>query len=276
MAMSPGNQAITGGTVLRSPAIQSPNYVAGVSGWIVRQDGSAEFNSGTFRGSIEVGSLTGQHFWVNNPNTTDVIDVYSSSNQLVFSIDNNGRVVSSSTVVPTEEVVIVGASVLIEDTATTPQITPRINGSLSDDLIDLFVTGGVPKNAAGGTTPAFLTLECGDTPGSAWIKAGQRNIQGPLLQSDVSSNANQLLRLGSFSGTTNASGQFAKTNAAGFNIAGAVVMFDQTSMSAGIWCSGAFNYGSTTLNTQWLRSSGTGTVSTYANSAVAGTYIAWG
>jgi hypothetical protein len=35
----------TGGTVLRIPAIQSPNFVNGVSGWIIRQDGSAQFNS---------------------------------------------------------------------------------------------------------------------------------------------------------------------------------------------------------------------------------------
>lgn len=35
----------TGGTALRLPAIQSPNFVNGVSGWIIRQDGSAQFNS---------------------------------------------------------------------------------------------------------------------------------------------------------------------------------------------------------------------------------------
>jgi len=45
---------ITGGNVLRIPAIRSPNYVANVSGWTINQDGSAQFNSATFIGSITI------------------------------------------------------------------------------------------------------------------------------------------------------------------------------------------------------------------------------
>lgn len=56
MAMVPENPVV-GGTVLRRAAIQSPNYVAGVSGWIIKQDGSVEFNNGTFRGTIIGGQL---------------------------------------------------------------------------------------------------------------------------------------------------------------------------------------------------------------------------
>jgi hypothetical protein len=276
MAMSPGNQAITGGTVLRAPAIQSPNYVAGVSGWIIRQDGSAEFNAGTFRGSIEVGSLTGQHFWVNNPSTGDMIDVYNSLNKLVFSIDANGKVTSADAV-GTAEIVLNGANLLFEDTAQSPVTNSAINGGArSADASALTLSAGQPANYTGVGQGAFVVLNTGDTPASEWINTEQRGIPGALLQTDQNSNANQLLHLDSFSGTTGASGAFSLANAASFPIKGAMVMFNQTSMSAGIWCSGAFNYGSTTLNTQWLRSSGTGTVSTYNNSAVAGTYIAWG
>jgi len=36
--------------------IQSPNFQTGVSGWIVRKDGTVEFNSGVFRGSISIGN----------------------------------------------------------------------------------------------------------------------------------------------------------------------------------------------------------------------------
>ena len=50
--MTPGDPVV-GGTVLRRPAMQSPNYVAGVSGWTINADGSAEFNDVTIRGSIE-------------------------------------------------------------------------------------------------------------------------------------------------------------------------------------------------------------------------------
>lgn len=52
--MQPGNP-IVGGTVLRRPAIQSPDFVTGVSGWIVKIDGSAEFNNVSVRGSLGVG-----------------------------------------------------------------------------------------------------------------------------------------------------------------------------------------------------------------------------
>lgn len=41
--MMPQNP-IVGGTVLRIPAIQSPNFVSGVSGWTINADGTAQFN----------------------------------------------------------------------------------------------------------------------------------------------------------------------------------------------------------------------------------------
>lgn len=42
---------------LRLAFLRSPNYVAGISGWTINQDGSVEFNNGTFRGVIVGGSL---------------------------------------------------------------------------------------------------------------------------------------------------------------------------------------------------------------------------
>lgn len=46
------NNPIVGGTALRIPAIQSPNYNPGVAGWIIKIDGSAEFNNLTVRGTF--------------------------------------------------------------------------------------------------------------------------------------------------------------------------------------------------------------------------------
>lgn len=43
---------IVGGISLRIPAIRSPNYVPGVSGWTINIDGSAEFNNLTIRGEF--------------------------------------------------------------------------------------------------------------------------------------------------------------------------------------------------------------------------------
>lgn len=49
--MMPGDPLV-GGVALRRPAIQSPNYVTGMSGWTINADGSAEFNNLTIRGTF--------------------------------------------------------------------------------------------------------------------------------------------------------------------------------------------------------------------------------
>jgi hypothetical protein len=49
-----GNPIIGGQSKLIREAIQSPNYLPGVSGWSINRDGTAEFASGTFRGPISV------------------------------------------------------------------------------------------------------------------------------------------------------------------------------------------------------------------------------
>lgn len=63
--MQPGNP-IVGGTTLRIPAIQSPDYVTGVSGWTINIDGTVEFNSGTFRGTVTAGTFAGTNFVINS------------------------------------------------------------------------------------------------------------------------------------------------------------------------------------------------------------------
>ena len=49
--MMPGDPVV-GSTILRRPAIQSPNYVTGSSGWAINADGSAEFSNVTVRGEF--------------------------------------------------------------------------------------------------------------------------------------------------------------------------------------------------------------------------------
>lgn len=53
--MQPDDDQLVGGTVLRRPAIRSPNFVTGVSGWSINIDGSAEFQNATIRGSLVIG-----------------------------------------------------------------------------------------------------------------------------------------------------------------------------------------------------------------------------
>lgn len=65
--MQPQDDAIVGGTALRIPAIQSPNFSAGSLGWIIRADGSAEFNGATFRGNVVIQSNQAVLFYSATP-----------------------------------------------------------------------------------------------------------------------------------------------------------------------------------------------------------------
>jgi hypothetical protein len=70
------NQAI-GGTLLKRKAIQSPNYVPGVSGWTVNKDGTAEFSGlvlrGTFNGTNFVIGSSGAFFYGGTPAAGNLI-----------------------------------------------------------------------------------------------------------------------------------------------------------------------------------------------------------
>ncbi len=55
-----GNALVAGFTLVRQ-AIQSANYVAGISGWMVGRDGNAEFNDVTMRGELLVADPDGSY-----------------------------------------------------------------------------------------------------------------------------------------------------------------------------------------------------------------------
>ena len=70
-------EPVVGSTILRRPAIQSPNYAAGSSGWTINQDGSAEFNNltirGTFQGTDFVINANGAFFYSGTPAAGNLI-----------------------------------------------------------------------------------------------------------------------------------------------------------------------------------------------------------
>jgi hypothetical protein len=63
------NDPIVGGQYLRRASIRSPNYITGVSGWTINQDGTAEFNNTTIRGSLLVIGTDGSQVSVEVPGT---------------------------------------------------------------------------------------------------------------------------------------------------------------------------------------------------------------
>lgn len=80
--MMPGDPVV-GSTILRRPAIQSPNFVTTVSGWTINADGSAEFNNllirGTFNGTDFVVNSSGAFFYSGTPAAGNLISSVTNS-----------------------------------------------------------------------------------------------------------------------------------------------------------------------------------------------------
>lgn len=55
-----------GGGNLVVTSMQSPNFVAGSTGWQIRKDGNVEFNSGVFRGTVTASTFQGTDFIINS------------------------------------------------------------------------------------------------------------------------------------------------------------------------------------------------------------------
>lgn len=96
----PYTNPVVSGTVLVRSAIQSIDYVAGVSGWAIFRDGTAEFNNVTVRGTVIAGGgavtldATGLHV-LTGTRSTDIDTVHGI---VIHSIPDDG---SAAQLVPT-------------------------------------------------------------------------------------------------------------------------------------------------------------------------------
>jgi hypothetical protein len=64
---------IVAGNVLVRNAIQSPNYLPGSAGWIIRRDGSAEFSNAIFRGSVDISGSNNLLMYTSTPAAGDLV-----------------------------------------------------------------------------------------------------------------------------------------------------------------------------------------------------------
>jgi hypothetical protein len=78
MALKPQGNNILAGTALAIAQVNSPAFVTGVSGWIIRQDGSAEFNNVVIRGGEVIGGT--QLIYSGTP----------AANNLIYSVAASG------------------------------------------------------------------------------------------------------------------------------------------------------------------------------------------
>ena len=105
--MMPGDPVV-GGNVLRRPAIASPDYVPGVSGWSINASGSAQFNNLSI--IIQPGSASGF-----------VLTVTDVNGNVLANIDTLGNI-TGQTVNAVTDVIVAGNSQLAENTALAAAI----------------------------------------------------------------------------------------------------------------------------------------------------------
>jgi hypothetical protein len=202
------NEIAAGNGAIVRNWLQSENFVTGVSGWRISKNGNAEFSNGTFRGSIESGPLSGQHFVVNNVSTGDVVDIYDSSNRLIFSIDQNG-VLTSYTYAggpSAGHLQIDGADITFNNNSgyispDPPSISAPDITSGGNDL--QFYSGTANGNI---NNASVMQLFGGTSTSGAEIRATARGITGDVLQLDSSNNNNQLVHVGTYNISTDAGG----------------------------------------------------------------------
>lgn len=102
---------LVAGYVLIRQEVRSPDYVAGVSGWILRRDGYAEFNEIVVRGSGSFGPAGGPRIELSD---TGVLTIYNSSNQLVAQLDATGLFVQDLATGAQAGLRLTGGSTLVQ------------------------------------------------------------------------------------------------------------------------------------------------------------------
>lgn len=138
---------IIGGTKLIRQAINSPDFQAGVSGWSINKDGTAEFNDAEIRGSLEAGggNVTVNSFGVHvaDPNVGVQFDVNSGAGFQGRKLPDNGSLSQLQA----------GGSLFLR-----PQTPSPVNGVVSTSgqvVAKYFTSGGVENPWFQIAAPAF-------------------------------------------------------------------------------------------------------------------------
>lgn len=176
---------ILGGTVLVRPAIKSPNYVPGVSGWSINRDGSAEFDDLTIRGTFdgtdyEINS-SGEFFYSGTP----------AFGNLVMSIANAAGTDSHGNPYAGPGVAIyssggTGVQMILSGTEAKLQFPSgysleaqiaRLETSVPGSFIQMFMAG--PSiTTAGHTDQAYWEMTSSDGTASAACQFSYSDIAG--------------------------------------------------------------------------------------------------
>lgn len=153
--MFPFTNAITGGGgALVRPRIKSPDYVTGVSGWTVNQDGTAEFQDATIRGSLALGGTS--------PAAREVIGGTVPAELVTYYAAGSPETVTA----PETVVALVSAAydgqgnyvyqVLVVDSSAPMEISSLAIGKVISGVVTEFTRTVLNPNIGGGTQTDYL------------------------------------------------------------------------------------------------------------------------
>ncbi len=122
---------VVAGTVLIRDAIQSPNYVAGVSGWTINADGTSEFNDVTVRGELFVTDPDGSY--------VRIYDQDPGSGALIeFGLPTaSGAVLTPGSITSTDSVAGSGEPGLVFVSATVDGTPTGVINLISNTTLDI-------------------------------------------------------------------------------------------------------------------------------------------
>jgi hypothetical protein len=182
------NPVVAGeGGILIRESIQSPDFVAGVSGWIIRRDGSAEFNDITARGRIEVGPTNGPQvvidstpfagfieFPSNAAFEADSATIRAQSNEADPVVGLDLRIESATTVNSTDQAYIELSSES-QDQATPARLEMGVSGASSNMVLS---AAGLEINGALTTTDAEIFVDDNSSNGNYPLRVSRGRVNG--------------------------------------------------------------------------------------------------
>ncbi|HET7641154.1 MAG TPA: hypothetical protein VFK47_20765 [Ktedonobacteraceae bacterium] len=188
------------GTLVRN-AIRSPNFVHNVSGWTINQDGSAEFNNltvrGTFNGTNYTINSSGAFFYSGTPAHGNLIvsitsasgtDSFGNSYPQGINVTTgtiSGTAISAGTITGTA---ISGGTItgttITGGTIQTSSSNPKVLLSGANNDLEVFNSAGTQVGTFGGSTGA---LTVGSATGSHF------KMDPSTSKFDVFNSSNQLV-----------------------------------------------------------------------------------
>lgn len=192
------NPILGGAATLIRAAIQSANYVAGSTGWVIGRDGSFDVNSGTFRGSVNIGGvvlLNSAGLHIEKVGGSSQYDINVNAGFLTRNVPDNGQYTQmypqSFSSEPQNPTPINGYTVssgkfytqLVGSTETPlTNVTSPGYGSNHTAVLGLYGQdfASATDNSKVSLTASTVTVRGGDI-GGGWVGGGELTSASPAI-----------------------------------------------------------------------------------------------